>query len=111
MKRVNVMSMKDYTFAAVLAGALTLPVAANADNATANKSAASAVTAEQTFSAMDKDKSGAVSESEFIAHMQTQNKGPEEASSKFKAMDTDNDERLTLAEVRNGNDAYKRTVQ
>lgn len=110
MKRVNVMSMKDYTFAAVLAGALTLPLAAHAESA-ANKAAAPSVTAEQKFSAMDTDKSGSVSESEFVAHMQTQNKGPEEAASTFKALDTNSDDRLTLAEVRSGNEAYKRTVQ
>ncbi len=110
MKNVSTKNMRDYTFAAVLGGILALPLAAQADTSPA-KGSDTSVTAEEKFSAMDADKSGAVSEDEFIAHMNTQNKGPEEAAAKFKALDTDNDARLTLAEVKNGNDAYKRTVQ
>lgn len=111
MKHAHVKSIKDYTFAAALAGVLALPVAAHAEGTSAQKDAGASITAEQKFSAMDTDKSGAVSEAEFTAHLKTQNKGPEEAASTFKTLDADNDDRLTLAEVKNGTDAYKRTVQ
>lgn len=109
MKNVSTKTMKDYTFAAVMAGVLALPLAAHAEGTASKTGASNATSAEQTFNAMDTDRSGSVSEAEFITHMQSkENKGPEEAANKFSALDTDNNDRLTLAEVKQGNDAYKK---
>ena len=111
MRNVTNNRVRDYTFAAVLSGVLALPVAANAEGTTPTNDAQRQTT-EQTFNALDTDRSGVVSEAEYIVHAQEANNiKAEEAAQEFQALDKNNDDRLTLAELKSGADAYKRTIQ
>ncbi len=89
-------NFKTYAFAALLAGAMALPLAgahaegnktSNADSARAN------VAASQTFKTLDTDKSGSLSEAEFNAYTN--------ASVGFDDADTNGDGKLTLSELQN----------
>ncbi len=73
-----------YTMALMLGAALVFPVAA------ANAEGYGKISASQ-FSKMDTDKSGTLSESEFKAAGKT--------NASFDALDTNNDNSLTLAEL------------
>ena len=111
MKSVTATRVRDYTFAAVLGSVLAMPIAAHAEGTTA-KTTQDVRSTEQVFSALDTDRSGVVSEAEYIVHAQaSKNMQAEEATNEFKAMDQNNDDRLTLAELKTGTAAYKRTVQ
>ncbi len=87
-------NFKTYAFAALLTGALALPLAsANAEGYT-NKGASAenpgAITS-QTFKALDADKSGSLSESEFSKYSA--------APVGFDEADTNGDGKLTLSEA------------
>ena len=87
-------NFKSYAFAAALvAGALALPLAAVHAEST-DKSAAtnsSGAITSQTFKALDTDKSGTLSESEF--------KNYSAANADFSSIDANGDGRLTLSEA------------
>lgn len=89
-------NLKSYTFAAILAAALALPLAgANAEgNKTRDQNAsASGAVSSQTFKSLDTDKSGTLSEAEFSAY--------ESASVGFGDADRNSDGKLTLSELQN----------
>lgn len=90
-------NIKTYAIAAVMAGALALPLAsANAegygskDGAAAGASANGAITS-QTFKALDTDRSGSLSEAEFQKYSG--------GAVNFKQADANGDGRLTLSEA------------
>jgi|GEM_PF-2201696 len=89
-------NFKTYAFAALLTGALALPLAsANAEGytnkgASAETSASGAITS-QIFKALDTDRSGSLSESEFDKYS--------EAPMGFDDADSNGDGKLTLSEV------------
>lgn len=90
-------NFKTYAIAAVMAGALALPLAAaNAegyggnDGSAAGAAAGGAITS-QSFKALDTDRSGTLSEAEFSKYSG--------ASVDFKQADSNGDGRLTLSEV------------
>jgi hypothetical protein len=113
MKHVTA-HVKDYTFGAILAGVLAMPIAAHAEGNSANKGATAnpPTTNEQTFNTLDTDRSGAVSEAEYLVHaQQAQNLQADEATTEFQKLDANKDNRLTLAELKSGSEAYKKNIQ
>lgn len=89
-------NFKTYAFAALLAGAMALPLAgAHAEgNKTSNADAARAdVAVSKTFKTLDTDKSGSLSEAEFNAYTN--------ASVGFDDADANGDGKLTLSELQN----------
>lgn len=89
-------NFKTYAFAALLTGALALPLAsANAEGYKKDQGASATTTSgaitSQTFKSLDADKSGSLSESEFNKYSA--------ASVNFDDADTNGDGRLTLSEA------------
>lgn len=94
--------VKDYTFAAVLAGMMALPMAAQAEGPTdtMGQPGGKPNQLEQAFQQIDTDQSGAISEAEYIVHAkEAKNEMADQAVDEFAALDTDKDKRLTLAEL------------
>lgn len=95
-------NVKEYTFAALMAGMMVLPMAAHAEGPTdaMGQATGGAAQIEQIFQQIDTDQSGAISEAEYIVHAkEAKNEMADQAIEEFASLDADQDKRLTPAEL------------